>query len=57
MHKPFHIFKRPTTKKGKFVYYVQFYDEDGERMTARSSGQTSRAAATIGRIMSSKKAR
>jgi hypothetical protein len=29
-HKPFNLYKRATTKKGKFIYYVQFYDESGD---------------------------
>ncbi len=44
-HKPFHIYKRHTTKKNKYIYYVQFYTDDDHRMTARSTGQTSKAAA------------
>jgi hypothetical protein len=44
-HKIFHLHKRPTTKPGKYVYYVQFYDEDGNRSNARSTGQTSKTAA------------
>ena len=44
-HKPFHIYKRPTTKPGKSIYYVQFYDDAGHRMTARSTGQTTKSAA------------
>jgi integrase len=44
-HKPFHLYKRPTKKPGKYIYYVQFFDEAGNRMTARSTGQTSKAAA------------
>lgn len=44
-HKPFNLFKRPTTKKSKFIYYVQFYDDEGNRITARSTGQTSKSAA------------
>lgn len=44
-HKPFNIYKRPTTKKNKHIYYVQFYDEEGNRLPGRSSGQTSKAAA------------
>jgi len=43
--KAYHLHKRPTTKKNKFIYYVQFIDESGRRSTARSTGQTSRAAA------------
>ncbi len=44
-HKPFHLYKRPTTKNNKSIYYVQFYTDDDHRMTARSTGQTSKAAA------------
>ncbi len=44
-HKPFNIYKRPTTKKNINIFYVQFYDDDGNRLPGRSSGQTSRAAA------------
>jgi len=44
-HKPFHLQRRPTTKKNKYIYYVQFYDEVEKRCTAISSGQTSKAAA------------
>ena len=45
MHRSFHLHKRPASKKNRYIYYVQFYDDDGKRMTARSTGQTSRAAA------------
>ncbi len=44
-HKPYNLYKRPIKKTGKYIYYVQFYDEAGNRMTARSTGQTSKAAA------------
>jgi integrase len=44
-HKPYNLYKRPTKRPGKNIYYVQFYDESGKRMTAVSSGQTSKAAA------------
>jgi len=44
-HRAFNLYKRPTTKNGKYIYYVQFYDEYGNRLTARSTGQTSKAAA------------
>ena len=44
-HRPFNLYKRPTTKNGKYIYYVQFYDEYGNRLTALSTGQTSKAAA------------
>jgi hypothetical protein len=44
-HKPFNLYKRPTTKKGKIVYYVRFYDEEGNRLPGRSTGQTSKSAA------------
>jgi hypothetical protein len=44
-HKPFNLYKRPTTKNNRYIYYVQFYDEDGNRLGARSTGQTSKTAA------------
>jgi integrase len=44
-HKHFNLYKRPTTNHKKNIFYVQFYDEFGNRMTARSTGQTSKAAA------------
>jgi len=43
-HASFNLHKR-YTKTGKAVYYVQFYDEDGNRLTAKSSGKSSKAAA------------
>jgi hypothetical protein len=43
--KSFHLHKRPTTKKNRFIYCVQFIDETNPRLNARSTGQTSRAAA------------
>ncbi len=44
VHKPYNLYKRPS-KKRKYIYYVQFYDEAGNRMIARSTGQTSKSAA------------
>ena len=44
-HKPFNLYKRSTTKNNRFIYYVQFYDEDENRLGAQSTGQTSKAAA------------
>ena len=44
-HKPFNLHKRPTTKNHKHIYYVQFYDESDSRMTAVSTGQTTKSAA------------
>lgn len=42
----FSIHRRPTTKKGRYIYYVQFWDgETGGYGTAHSSRQTSRGAA------------
>ena len=41
---PFTIFPRKN-KTGKSVLYYQTYDESGKRTTARSTGQTSKAAA------------
>ena len=43
--KPFSIYKRPTTRKGKHIYYVQFRDADGNYMTAMSTHQSSKSAA------------
>jgi hypothetical protein len=43
MHRPFTVYRRPTTRKKCYVYYMQFRDEDGNRMTAVSSGKTTRA--------------
>jgi integrase len=42
---PFSLYKRTTTKKNKFIYYVQFRDDKGEYMTGMSTGETSKAAA------------
>ncbi|MBA7658556.1 hypothetical protein ES703_66512 [subsurface metagenome] len=42
MHKKFHLYRRKN-KKGN-VFYVRFYDEYGNRMPGRSTGQTSKAA-------------
>ena len=44
--KPFSLYKRPTAKKGIFIYYVQFRDADGNYMTAMSTHQSSKSAAT-----------
>ena len=44
-HKYFHLHKRPSRKKGKYIYYVQFYNDDGKRLSAKSTGQISKAAA------------
>ena len=35
--KPFSLYKRPTAKKGIFIYYVQFRNEHGDYMTAIAS--------------------
>ena len=43
--KPFSLYKRPTTNKRRFIYYVQFRDENGDYMTAMSSHQSSKSAA------------
>lgn len=43
-HKPFNLYRRPTCN-GKCINYVQFYDDTGKRLTAKSTGQTSKAAA------------
>ena len=47
MHNPYNLYKRPTTKKNRYIFYVKFYDPEGNRLTAMSSGQTSRAAAEV----------
>ena len=39
-HKPFTLYKRPTTKPNKYVYYVQFRDSD----TDKSYGNNKRLA-------------
>jgi integrase len=44
-HKPFNLYKRPTTKKNKYIYYVQFYDTSNKRLTAITTGQTTKSAA------------
>ena len=43
--KPFTVYRRPTRKKKRFIYYIQFRDEHGKRKTAVSSGKTNRADA------------
>jgi integrase len=43
-HKLFHLYKRPSKKTGKSIYYVQFFDQDGYRLSAKSTGQSSKAA-------------
>jgi len=37
--KPFSLYKRPTTRKNKCIYYVQFRDENGKRLSAISTEQ------------------
>jgi len=54
MHKPYSLHKRPS-KKFKHVYYCQFYDEDGNRLTARSTGHVSKSAADTWAIEQLKK--
>ena len=44
MHPTLH--RRPSRKKGRYIYYGQFRDEDGNRETAVSKGMTNRAAAS-----------
>jgi len=44
-HKPYNLYKRPTKKPGKYIYYVQFYDETGNRLSAKSTNQVSKSAA------------
>jgi uncharacterized protein YgiB involved in biofilm formation len=43
--RPFSVYRRRTKKKGSFVYYCRFRGEDGQYVSALSTGQTSRAAA------------
>src|SRR5271157_1330446 len=43
--RPFSVYRRRTKKKGSFVYYCRFRGEDGQYLSALSTGQTSRAAA------------
>jgi integrase len=47
MKKPFTLYKRPTKKKNRYIYYIQFRDAEGNRLTAVSSGQTSKSAAEV----------
>ncbi len=54
-HKPYNLYKRATTRNNKYIYYCQFYDESGNRMTAMSTGQTSKTAAEIWAIEQLKK--
>ena len=46
MRKPYTLYRR-TRLKGKPIYYVQFYDEDGRRLPGRSSGQSTKGAAEV----------
>ncbi len=43
-HGPFSLHRRPAAR-GKPIYYVQFYDDLGERLPAVSTGQRTKAAA------------
>jgi len=43
--KPFTVYRRPTRKKKRHIYYIQFRDGHGVRLTAVSSGQNTRADA------------
>ncbi len=45
MKGPFTLYKRPLKGKNKHVYYVQFRDEEGNRLTGQSTSQTSKGAA------------
>ncbi len=40
---PFSVFKRPTKKKNRNIYYVKFRDESGEYTTAVSPTKTGKA--------------
>jgi hypothetical protein len=39
------LYRRFSKKKGKHVYYVQFYNGEGERLSGWSSGETSQSTA------------
>ncbi len=43
---PFSLHKRPTRRKNRFIYYVQFRDQEGNYTSALSTGQTSKSAAS-----------
>ena len=42
--KPFNLYKRPS-KKYRYLWHVRFYDEEGNRLAGRSTGQTSKSVA------------
>ena len=44
MYKQYTLFKRPSKKYG-YVWYCRFRDENGNRLTAVSTNQTSKGAA------------
>ena len=43
-HKPENLFRR-STRSGKSIFYVQFTTDAGHRVSSKSTGQTSKAAA------------
>ncbi len=45
MSQPYTVFRRKTRRKKRFIYYAQFRDADGRRMTAVSTGKTTKAEA------------
>ena len=45
MYRPFTVYRRPTHKKKRYIYYIQFRGEYGRRMTIVSSGKTTLAEA------------
>ncbi|HEB09802.1 MAG TPA: site-specific integrase, partial [Spirochaetales bacterium] len=44
---PYSLHKRPTKNKNRYIYYVQFRDQDGNYTSALSTGQTSKSSALI----------
>lgn len=45
MYQLFTLYKRKTTKKKHFIYYCQFRSSSGKRLTAISTGKTTKAEA------------
>ncbi|UCF98109.1 MAG: hypothetical protein JSV89_00910 [Spirochaetaceae bacterium] len=43
---PSSLHKRPAKNKNRYIYYVQFRDQDGDYTPALRTGQTSKSAAT-----------
>jgi integrase len=45
MYQPFTLFRRKSKNKNRPIYYAQFRDKNGKRLTARSTGKTNKAEA------------